>query len=118
MLDDLIYKLSTSYDADGKIMQELATQTKLSDLCQNMVRWTLDTREAEVKKALIALGWTPPGDTRRLSPGNVTEILRAACRDAYWYGEDIGDSAMAFAHEEEWFKQALEELDKLYNQKG
>ena len=43
---------------DGIITQTL--QTVFNGLVKEMTRWVCDTREEEIKKALIALGWTPP----------------------------------------------------------
>ena len=43
---------------DSKVYQSL--HQKIDDICCEVTTWVTDTREAEIKKALIKLGWTPP----------------------------------------------------------
>jgi len=48
---------------DGRILQTLkAVQGEPSQETATVIgRWVADTREEAIKKALIDLGWTPPG---------------------------------------------------------
>jgi hypothetical protein len=53
------YILKTDWNATGKITQEL-----LQDLGDGIVsvvtNWAVNSREEGIKRALVALGWTPP----------------------------------------------------------
>jgi len=52
------YRLTTTPMKDGKIVQELyRSEDDATDL---LARWLADTRDQEIRRALIALGWTPP----------------------------------------------------------
>ena len=49
------WKVDTSIDWDrGVIHQSLSTHS------DNLVAWVVATRDAQIRNALIALGWTPP----------------------------------------------------------
>lgn len=50
----LEYKLNMQVKIDGTITQELHNAQAV------LARWVMDTREEQVRQALIALGWTPP----------------------------------------------------------
>lgn len=52
------YEIRTGWDAMGKIYQDVDFITNESR--QAISRGVIDTQEAEVRKALIELGWTPP----------------------------------------------------------
>lgn len=51
-------KIETSYTVDGRIIQE----TCATDMSPEKIidRRVIDTREKQIRDALIALGWTPP----------------------------------------------------------
>ena len=44
--------------ADGTIKQELFIE--VDGVRESIMRSILDTRDVQIKKALVALGWTPP----------------------------------------------------------
>ena len=51
------YNISTRFDAsNGVITQQVKNHS------QELWRWIINTREAQVRDALVALGWTPPPD--------------------------------------------------------
>lgn len=47
---------------DGVIDVLQTTSDPLQQFCDEVVRWKLDTCDAQVRAGLIALGWTPPSD--------------------------------------------------------
>jgi len=56
------YNLFTDVLGDGRIFQTLkAVDDELYESPATVLgRWVINTRYAEIKKALISLGWTPP----------------------------------------------------------
>lgn len=56
-------KLTTNITPEGLIKQNLINET-LNGHNEVMFQWVLDTRETELKKALIYLGWTPPKEIK------------------------------------------------------
>ena len=57
------YNLFTDVLGDGRIFQTLkAVGDNLEAPATVLGRWVIKTRDAEIKKALIELGWTPPND--------------------------------------------------------
>ena len=48
-------EIKTDVSKEGVILQSL-----FQNASTEMRRWVCDTREEDIKKALIALGWTPP----------------------------------------------------------
>ena len=58
-------RIKTTSDAsitDGVIEVIQTTRDPIRQFCDEVVRWKLDTRDAQVRAGLIALGWTPPSD--------------------------------------------------------
>lgn len=53
------FKINTKVFPDGRIEQELV------DLQGRIAREVMDTKDQQVRQALISLGWTPPGGTRK-----------------------------------------------------
>lgn len=47
---------------DTTIKDGVITQTCKSNLVNSVVKHIADTKEAQIRKALITLGWTPPKD--------------------------------------------------------
>ena len=54
------FKLDTTIFEDNTIKQELFTVE--NDLPTKISSWIINTREESIRKALIDLGWTPPGE--------------------------------------------------------
>lgn len=52
------YALTTTPMESGKIIQEVYLHNY--DSTDLLMRWLVDTRDQEIRRALIALGWTPP----------------------------------------------------------
>lgn len=52
-------------DVTGTIIQE--TRQLHGDQIINHMRQVIDTQDAQVRTALIALGWTPPGESPSIS---------------------------------------------------
>jgi len=52
-------KINTTFTPEGLIVQEEIHH--LQGLHDEINRQVIDTRDAQVRSALIALGWTPPG---------------------------------------------------------
>ncbi|MER0203259.1 MAG: hypothetical protein DU480_05245 [Nitrosomonas sp.] len=52
------YEIITTPRADGTIVQE--TIDIENDVRRTVAYEIIDTRDAQIRKALIALGWTPP----------------------------------------------------------
>jgi len=48
------YTIDTNISADGVITQTLSESDK------QLAFWVMNTREVQVREALIKLGWTPP----------------------------------------------------------
>ncbi|KKN43523.1 hypothetical protein LCGC14_0702460 [marine sediment metagenome] len=56
-----ILHIITKVNPDGLILQELKEYgTHLQEGERVLMRSIIDTREEQVRKALIELGWTPP----------------------------------------------------------
>ncbi len=79
----MVYTIKTDVTEDGKVHQTCgflkpvqprgdklepfthtvyinSTKIKLETLLGDKITWIYDTKEAEIRKALIKLGWTPP----------------------------------------------------------
>lgn len=56
------YVLNTKVFESGQIEQELHRKNQ-TDV---MARWIVDTRDSDMKKALIAMGWTPPIENKAI----------------------------------------------------
>lgn len=54
MADEKI-TVSTNIHSDGRIVQTV-------DSLGHAMTWIVETREKQIREALIALGWTPPKD--------------------------------------------------------
>ena len=52
------YEVTTTPCTDGQIVQEVDFVTE--GIRDRVMRQVIDTREKQVRDALIALGWTPP----------------------------------------------------------
>ena len=52
------FEVATTPMKDGKIVQELYNVN--NNIREQMTRRVIDTQEQQIRKALIALGWTPP----------------------------------------------------------
>ena len=52
------YTVKTDVFESGLITQELHQKTE--DQTEILCRWVVDTRDEELKKALVMLGWSPP----------------------------------------------------------
>lgn len=57
--------VNTSPFTDGRIVQEVCIETNGQQ--ERIMRFVINTKEKQVKEALVALGWTPP--TRRRENG-------------------------------------------------
>lgn len=56
------YNLFTDALGDGRIFQTLkAIDDEFENPTTVLGRWVIRTRDAEIEKALVSLGWTPPG---------------------------------------------------------
>jgi len=58
-----------TYVLDDKILQDIASDDSVG-IRRAFHRSILDTREAQVRAALISLGWTPPPDKEIDHGGN------------------------------------------------
>lgn len=56
------YTVKTTPMIDGRILQEVDLEAQ--NIVKNIMRDVLDTKEQQIKEALIKLGWTPPGHVR------------------------------------------------------
>lgn len=45
---------------DACVIVDQQVNDPLRDMAGHMSRWMIDTRDAQVRAGLIALGWTPP----------------------------------------------------------
>jgi hypothetical protein len=54
------YEVSTSYSPSGQIEQTV--DLVFDGVRETIMRQVMNTKEQQVKDALIALGWTPPKD--------------------------------------------------------
>ena len=52
------YTVKTTPFTDGKILQIVDLESE--NMIQTIMRDVLDTKEKQIKQALIKLGWTPP----------------------------------------------------------
>ncbi len=52
------YTIKTEWTPAGKIMQTM--DYELGDIRGQLIHQVLDTKEAQLRDALIALGWAPP----------------------------------------------------------
>ena len=52
------YNIKTDIHDNAIIVQEL--HCEFQDIATRTARWVIDTRDSDIKKALIKLGWTPP----------------------------------------------------------
>lgn len=69
---DITLKSSASIkDACVFVDQEIEVPDPISRLSRDVSRWMIDTRDAQVRAGLIALGWTPPADDPRPCKGEV-----------------------------------------------
>jgi hypothetical protein len=57
------YKIDTDVFEGGIISQELSSVDNIGNVQTKISRWIVDTREEDIKQALIKLGWTPPDDS-------------------------------------------------------
>jgi hypothetical protein len=48
------------YQLNTEVREELVIQTLVEDHTKILARWVCDTRNYDIQKALIDLGWTPP----------------------------------------------------------
>ncbi len=53
------YKINTDVFGGSRIIQELSSIDD-NDQVTRLSRWIIDTREADIQKALKQLGWKPP----------------------------------------------------------
>jgi DnaJ-class molecular chaperone len=51
--------VKTDIFEDGKIIQEVFTE-EVPNIMNSLIRTVIDTKEIQVRQALIKLGWTPP----------------------------------------------------------
>ena len=58
------YVINTSF-TDAQIKQECYFDDKSSDIRRDITSRILYLQDEEVKKALIALGWTPPMEKKK-----------------------------------------------------
>lgn len=58
LIDKLKYTFNTKLVDDRIITQELSFNHK------RVMRWAMDTRERGIRQALVALGWTPPDESK------------------------------------------------------
>jgi len=56
-------KIDTHVWGDGKIVQEVSMAGVNESYMDTIMRSVMDTKEQQVKDALIKLGWTPPEGT-------------------------------------------------------
>lgn len=52
------FTIKTTPFEDGRIAQDIFLEK--DDLTQRIAAFLVDTREAQIREALIQLGWTPP----------------------------------------------------------
>jgi hypothetical protein len=71
MHDDRTLKVDTAWFENGLIEQSMFDGSRL------IMRQMMNTSEAHIRKALIALGWTPPATLKRME-GVTAEIIDAA----------------------------------------
>jgi hypothetical protein len=57
----LRWGVDTSFAGDDKIVQEVWSE--VDDVRQTIIRQVINMQEAQLRQALIGLGWTPPGGT-------------------------------------------------------
>ena len=56
--------MSLKYIVETSIQDSTIIQTLIQDDTKLLMRWVGDTREQDIKDALIKLGWTPPNDMK------------------------------------------------------
>ena len=54
------YTINTAWNQSGLIEQTV--DWGMGDLHRQLVRQVMDTKESQIREALIALGWTPPSE--------------------------------------------------------
>lgn len=59
MNDKMKFNISTTIFDDGKIVQEILLKER-NDVAEVLKQVIIDTREAQIREALISLGWIPP----------------------------------------------------------
>ncbi|MCE5212651.1 MAG: hypothetical protein LLG40_14005 [Deltaproteobacteria bacterium] len=59
MNKNMKFQVNTDITDDGKIIQEVLLKER-NDVVENIMRVVIDTREAQVREALISMGWKPP----------------------------------------------------------
>jgi len=77
-LDQLKFRITTTPDINGDITQILSSE--FGDVRQDIMRTVFHAQAAQLKEALVKMGWTPPVKARVL------------LGDCYWYyATKIGD---------------------------
>ena len=54
------YKIATEVHENGEIEQKITRESSFFDMSEVIVKEIFDTKEKQVREALIKLGWTPP----------------------------------------------------------
>ena len=57
----MTYKIDTKVMPSGAIHQEVTH--KFEDMTRTITKQIVDTQDAQIRDALIELGWTPPDET-------------------------------------------------------
>jgi hypothetical protein len=60
MADKNEIRIETRWDSAGVIRQRIIDDCEGADIRSRLFEHVMDTREAQTRKALIDLGWTPP----------------------------------------------------------
>ena len=72
------FTINTTPMAHGVIAQEVISDFGLKDMKDVLFRQVIKTQDAEIEKALIAMGWTPPGKTAEIV-AKAGEVMRERC---------------------------------------
>jgi hypothetical protein len=60
------FQLTTQVIMDGRLVQRWDHVS--NDQHRTLASWVVDTREQQVREALIQLGWTPPKEEPHVAP--------------------------------------------------
>lgn len=79
------FTINTTPRPDGSIAQEVISDCGLNGMKETLFRQVIQTQDAEIEKALIAMGWTPPGKTAELV-AKAGEVMRGWCVEECRHG--------------------------------
>lgn len=72
------FTINTTPMTHGVIVQEVISDCGLKDMKEVLFRQVIQTQDAEIEKALVVMGWTPPGKTAELV-AKAGDVMRERC---------------------------------------